>query len=283
MKSFLRGVTALGMVVGGLSQVAEAQDQQSPIRFQMPAHPSSPTGHPPRLDFAYGNRATVNVVHNVDGIHRGIEIRVTDNANMLTVGGDSYRLKEVHFHHASEHRLGNAPAFDMEMHMKHYKVVDGVEQPDNPLVIGRWMTIVHDETHNQALDTIYTLNDAMPQAFVVATPVGGLNVLSLIPELNDRGSWRYDGSLTTGDPLEAPMNPQVYQEGVKWVFFRSELPISLLQFNALTSIIGDPNVRNWRNPGPDHHLTWDIPAPGAASLFAVAGVAAMRRRRRDAA
>lgn len=271
--SVLFAATAISLA---LLPAAQAQNQQSPIRFQMPEHPSSPTDHPPRLDFSYGNRATVNVVHNVTGIHRGIEIQVTDNANMLTIGGDSYRLKEVHFHHASEHRLAGAGPFAMEMHMKHYKVVNGVEQPNNPLVIGRWMTIGQDP--DPALDTIYSVIITEPPIYTVATPPW-LDVHSLIPALDDRGSWRYDGSLTTGDPLETPGNPQVYQEGIKWVFFRSELQISQSQFDVLTTIIGDPNVRDWRNPGANHHLTWDIPAPGAASLFMIAGVVAMRRRR----
>ncbi|MBX3406984.1 MAG: carbonic anhydrase family protein [Phycisphaeraceae bacterium] len=252
------------------------QPPQSPIHLVTPPHPTLP--HPARLDFNYRHDATIHEVELTPAGHeRGLEAFLPNNAhtNTLTIGADTYRLKRFHFHYHSEHTIDSVTR-QAEMHLVHLKLDgNGNEMPNERLVVGRF---IHIGAAHPEIARLLAPANAYP------FHLDNFNLLTLLPDLHERASWRYDGSLTTGDPN----NPQEVDgagnilKSAKWVMLQSQMTISVQQWQDLTALF----PANWRAPRdatPAHNLRWDIPAPGTASLFAVAGVVALRRRRHAAA
>ena len=132
-------------------------------------------------------------------------------AGSVTVGGDTYRLAQFHFHTPAEH-LENGYKFPMEMHLVFS------DAQNNLLVVGRW---INAGAFNAALDPIFS---HLPQTAADTLTVNHFNLNALIPD--NLNSFRYDGSLTT---------PQ-FTEGVKWVDLAQPLDMSQEQISAFSSL-----------------------------------------------
>jgi carbonic anhydrase len=253
-------------LVATFTSPVTAQNQQSPIKLFTPNSQSTPVPHP--LQFAYGNNITLStVVHTPAGGHRGVEAFPAATTNTLTINNETFRLQRFHFHHTAEHTLDLMNPFAMEMHMVHIKVVNGADVPGDHLVVGRWITpgVVHNE-----MDKIIKAANQYP-----INNLANFDLTTLIPGINDRGSWRYNGSLTTGEG-------ETFQEGVRWVMLRNELTMTAQQI-ANFSALWPANVRAPRDAVAAHNLVTDLPEPGCATLFVMVGIAALRRTRRMAA
>lgn len=143
---------------------------------------------------------------------------VDPGAGSVTVGGDTYRLSQFHFHTPAEH-LENGYKFPMEMHLVF------ADAKDNLLVVGRW---VEEGAFNKALDPIFS---HLPHSVTDTLTVDHFNLNALIPD--NLNSFRYDGSLTTPP----------FSEGVKWVDLADPLEMSAAQINAYSSLFPDGDAR----------------------------------------
>lgn len=143
---------------------------------------------------------------------------VDPGAGSVTVGGDTYRLSQFHFHAPAEH-LENGYKFPMEMHMVF------ADANNNLLVVGRW---VEEGKFNAALDPIFS---NLPQTPADTLTVNHFNLNALIPD--NLNSFRYDGSLTTPP----------FSEGVKWVDLAQPLDMSAAQINAFSSLFPNGDAR----------------------------------------
>ncbi|MGH8763385.1 MAG: carbonic anhydrase family protein [Nitrosospira sp.] len=143
---------------------------------------------------------------------------VDPGAGSVTIGGDTYRLSQFHFHTPAEH-LENGYKFPMEMHLVF------ADAEDNLLVVGRW---VEEGAFNKALDPIFS---NLPHSVTDTLTVDHFNLNALIPD--NLNSFRYDGSLTTPP----------FSEGVKWVDLAEPLEMSAAQINAYSSLFPDGDAR----------------------------------------
>lgn len=143
---------------------------------------------------------------------------VDPGAGSVTIGGDTYRLSQFHFHTPAEH-LENGYKFPMEMHLVF------ADAKDNLLVVGRW---VEEGAFNKALDPIFS---HLPHSVTDTLTVDHFNLNALIPD--NLNSFRYDGSLTTPP----------FSEGVKWVDLADPLEMSAAQINAYSSLFPDGDAR----------------------------------------
>lgn len=171
--------------------------------------------------------AAAVVLWNQEGHTVQVQFAASDVApgpgdNRLWVDGVSFRLLQLHFHRPGEHRLdGKEPA--MEMHLVHgdatgklavlavpMRVEAGA--PDHPAIeqLWSWLPEGHDERR------------LLPQLFDPAR---------LLPE--SRLSYRYPGSLTTGDCAES----------VRWTVFDQSITISQGQFEKYAKIFAEPYAR----------------------------------------
>ncbi|SCY35426.1 carbonic anhydrase [Nitrosospira sp. Nl5] len=143
---------------------------------------------------------------------------VDPGAGSVTIGPDTYRLSQFHFHTPAEH-LENGYKFPMEMHLVFS------DAKDNLLVVGRW---VEEGAFNEALNPIFS---NLPHSVTDTLTVDHFNLNALIPD--NLNSFRYDGSLTTPP----------FSEGVKWVDLAEPLEMSAAQINAYSSLFPDGDSR----------------------------------------
>ena len=154
-------------------------------------------------------------------LNNGHTIQVnTPPGNKLEINGTSFELVQFHFHHPSEHLLSGKP-FDMELHFVH-KAASGALA-----VVG---VFIEPGAPNPGLAPIWA---AMPAKESPATQVTGVTVdpSALLPQ--NRGYFRYMGSLTT-----PPCS-----EGLLWTVFRSPVqasPEQIRQFAGLFPLNARP-------------------------------------------
>ena len=141
-----------------------------------------------------------------------------DRGSELSVGGDAYRLLQLHWHTPAEHTI-DAEEFAAEFHFVH------VDQNDRLLVVG----------------TVYRLGPADEglQQIIEATPPAGAEEGVVPPvsasdhEPESDGFYHYIGSLTA-----AP-----FSESVHWYVARTVRTISQRQAEQLQLLAGGPNAR----------------------------------------
>lgn len=143
---------------------------------------------------------------------------VDPGAGSVTVGGDTYRLSQFHFHTPAEH-LENGYKFPMEMHLVF------ADAKNNLLVVGRW---IEEGSFNKALDPIFS---NLPHSVTDTLTVDHFNLNALIPD--NLNSFRYDGSLTTPP----------FSEGVKWVDLAQPMEMSKEQISAFSSLFPNGDAR----------------------------------------
>ena len=123
-----------------------------------------------------------------------------EDAGSIELDGETYELRQFHFHSPSEHQVDGVP-YAAEMHLVH-------ESDDGRLaVVG---VLVQDGMDNPVVDTVL---DAVPEEGADARDLGVLDPAALLPD--ERATFRYDGSLTT-PPCSEGVAWSVLVEPVTW-------------------------------------------------------------------
>ncbi|MDE2366542.1 MAG: carbonic anhydrase family protein, partial [Betaproteobacteria bacterium] len=128
---FLSGVTAAQ--ANTLEQNLAAMEAQSPINITT-NNTTFVKDLSPML-FTLNSDTELKVINNGSpGVFKtAARANLTDpGAGSVTVGGDTYRLAQFHFHTPAEH-LENGYTFPMEMHLVF------ADAQNNLLVVGRWV------------------------------------------------------------------------------------------------------------------------------------------------
>jgi carbonic anhydrase len=172
--------------------VCSSGEIQSPVNLNGPPHGNKHG----ELSIDYG--VTTGEIFN-----NGHTIEVeTHGANLLTLDGVVYELKQFHFHNPSEHRV-NGRGYDMELHLVH-TAADG-----SIAVVGvflkRGPTSKALAPILASLPNELNVHEELEQSF---------NPAAFLPELRDH--YRYLGSLTT----------PACTEGVKWIVMAQPMTIS---------------------------------------------------------
>ena len=167
----------------------------------------------PALEFAY--QATVTEILN-----NGHTVQVNYAlGGMMTVDGDTFDLKQFHFHAPSENQIEGI-SFPMEAHFVHADP-DGhlavialmfAEGESHPVIEALWASLPMDEGDTHALDI-------------------EVDPLALLPENTDY--YRSNGSLT----------PPPCSEGVWWLVMKQAVSVSVEQVEAFTHALHEPNNR----------------------------------------
>ncbi|MGQ7246865.1 carbonic anhydrase [Halomonas sp. V046] len=182
--------------------------QQSPVHLHRGVDASLPL-----LDVEYPAPAT-QVVHD------GHTVKLQSPAgNTLRLDGESYALKQVHFHAPAEHRL-RGRHFPLEAHLVH---ADGA---GNLAVVA----VLYEIGATDA--ALASLMGELPHAGSARQALApGLDPAALLPD--ERDYFRLDGSLTT-----PPCS-----EGVSWVVLRTAKTLDEDQLDAVEQAIGFDNNR----------------------------------------
>jgi carbonic anhydrase len=137
-----------------------------------------------------------------------------DAGSAMTVNGDTYELKQFHFHTPSEHTI-DGEAFPLEVHFVH------ADADGHLAVIG--VMLVEGDADNAAFAPVF---DAMPAEEAEAEAVEGaqIDANAMLPE--NQLYYTYRGSLTT-----PPCS-----EGVRWIVMTTPVELSAAQIEAFHAI-----------------------------------------------
>lgn len=140
----------------------------------------------------------------------------------ITIRGNSYQLKNIHWHVKSEHSLSvlipNQSA--MEQHMVF------ADSAGRSVVLASMMQI----GSSQAATTVGNIVNAMPATTVATSYVYSVNLGSLLTQIGDR--YDYNGSFTT----------YPHTENVQWIVFESPMRVSQATVDRFSSLL--PNGSN---------------------------------------
>lgn len=137
-----------------------------------------------------------------------------DGGSTLEVDGQTYELKQFHFHTPSEHTLNGAHS-PLEMHLVHQNTEGALA------VVG---VMINEGAENSAFTPIW---DKLPTDANQAHsyPDISINAADLLPA--ERLAYHYEGSLTT-----PPCS-----EGVQWLVLSSPIEMSAAQLEAFQKLI----------------------------------------------
>lgn len=192
---------------------------------QSPINLASATGADlENIQFAYGD-AAVKMLNN------GHTIQVDQiEGSQVVIGGETYFLKQFHFHSPSEHTL-NGGAFPIEMHLVH-KTADeskaavvGVfirEGAENAALASVW-------AHLPAEESPYVLNEHGEKVYTPQDTGESISLAALLPA--EALFFRYEGSLTT-PPCTS---------GILWSVLQTPIEMSAEQIAQFTRIMEGNN------------------------------------------
>ena len=99
--------------------MASRGTRQSPINIIRSE--ARPANFLKAVDFRYNSRSTFEVRNNGHTLHVNVTSPPGEPENLITIGGEHYRLLQFHFHAQSEHTLDGRHS-PMEMHLVHERV-----------------------------------------------------------------------------------------------------------------------------------------------------------------
>lgn len=137
---------------------------------------------------------------------------VIPEGNSITLDGNTYPLKQFHFHAPSEHTIDGV-AEAMELHLVH------ITDDGAIAVVGVMLT---ESEENAALKSVFEAMPAMAGPEQEVT--GSVDLNALLPA--QRTSYRYSGSLTT-----PPCS-----EGVQWLLLTERQTVSTAQVEAFRKV-----------------------------------------------
>ena len=153
-------------------------------------------------------------------VNNGHTVQVNYAAgSALEYHGETYELKQFHFHAGSEHTTGGTQ-HAMEMHLVHATAEGKLA------VVG---VFIDDGAENAALAGVF---DNLPAEEGDPMTVDGVTVDIAAALPADHASWRYDGSLTTPPCTE----------GVSWIVLANPIEASAAQIGKFTALF-DHNFR----------------------------------------
>ncbi|MCH7614624.1 MAG: carbonic anhydrase family protein [Nitrospinae bacterium] len=195
--------------------VCETGRQQSPINIVMPRH-----GHDQEdLEFHY--QPTPLSIRN-----NGHTIQVNyQGGSYLRLKGQSYKLRQFHFHDPSEHHI-DGKVYPMEMHLVHQN------ERGHLLVVGVLLAFGKE---NRVFSRVGTwmqqhTGSRLPSTGQEVSTDLTFNLMDILPQ--DTHHFSYHGSLTT-----PPCS-----EGVQWIVLKSPIQISKVQADRFITTVG-PNAR----------------------------------------
>lgn len=173
-------------------------------------------GHAVQVNYAEGSQL------HPDGHHHAPYAAMVHHApgSVLKHKGDTFELKQFHFHSPSEHTL-NGKAFPIEMHLVHanqdgnlavVSVLMAEGPKDNPTLAKVWAQMPGKAGDKNKLDAKVNASDLLPKS---------------------KDYYRYNGSLTT-----PPCS-----EGVRWYVLKQPITVSKAQIEQFSKILEHPNNR----------------------------------------
>lgn len=188
-----------------------------------------------------------------------------DVPSNLTIGGVSYNLLQFHLHAPAEHEIDGDQA-DMELHLVHQAVGGALA------VVG---IIINIGEENDALAPYF---DALSGLAGGVVEVLDFDLTGLIP--GDLSSYRYSGSLTA--PTVGDQEAELFPEPVAWNVLAQQMEVSEEQYKLFRELFEEGNSREVQ-PLNGRTVFYDVapvplPASGVLFLFALGGLAALRRR-----
>jgi carbonic anhydrase len=190
-------------------QLCDSGRNQSPIDIQKTEETKLPG-----LSFNYGGSAGV--------LHRkptSVELEMPAE-NVLEVGGQSFELKQFHFHSPAEHTI-QGETYPLELHLVH-------ESEAGDLAV---VAVLYKEGEQHR--DIYRILNYLPPGKGESRRLdtADINPLGLLPD--DRAYYRYNGSLTTPPCTE----------GVRWYVMQATPEVSSSQIDTFKRAVGGPNAR----------------------------------------
>ena len=186
--------------------LAKEGKQQSPINLVNPDEAVLPP-----LEISY-RPARINLIYNGHTVEE-----LEEAGSSLTVGGNSFALKQFHFHAPSEHTIDGKHAA-MEMHLVH------LDDAGRIAVVG---VMIQEGAENPAFDPVW---DYLPTELNKKVEYGAtIDAADLLP--GDKRYFHYVGSLTT---------PPCSQ-GVNWYVLLNPVEMSREQIDKFTAIINHNN------------------------------------------
>ncbi len=204
--------------------------QQSPINIDGMAGGSGGL----KLEYGTTSLAISHHEHVEEIINNGHTIQVTcDTGSRITIGTNTYELKQFHFHTPSEHQIAGK-SVPMEMHLVHQSAAGKLA------VVGVLFAI--DDRAATIFDTLAQHLPNKPGDRLTKDNVS-IDLRALLPSTTE--AYHYQGSLTT-----PPCS-----EGVEWVVLAQPKMVRQAVVDAFHSRIG-PNNRpvqalNGRTPTKD--------------------------------
>ena len=180
--------------------------KQSPINIETSKTESNSSLSALQIDY----RATP--VHILNNGH-AVELEYEEGSTLLW-DGESYTLKQAHFHAGSEHSIDDEFA-DSEIHLVHKTEAGGIA------VIG---VMIEEGAENPFFARFF---DNLPtiEGEHYESEADTLNILDMLPA--NRAYYTYEGSLTT---------PKC-TEGVRWIVLQTPITASAAQIEKLNAIL----------------------------------------------
>lgn len=184
---------------------------QSPIDIAETAVSDSLTS----LNLMYHESVNCNFINN----GHSVQVNFVDSANVFTLNGNVFTLKQFHFHSPSEHTVGGS-AYPCEVHLVHASTsgelaVIGVlieKGEENPFIAQLLTELPKKANDEELIDAMVNPSEILPA---------------------DISYYAYSGSLTT-----PPCS-----EGVNWFVLKQAVQASQEQIDALIAVMPLNNAR----------------------------------------